>query len=605
MLARLASVDRGDEGIVRVIAFLRYAFGRFPLALSLTALLLVAVGFLEAIALLSLAPVVDVLLEGAAGETSDVTRRLSEMLGAVGLSMSLGTLLVLFLSVNVAKAGVQALSVYAIVRTKYALLRDLMRGTFEDCLGARWAFFTTREQGTLLNLFVRELMVVGDAFGAVARFVATIIQLGLYVAVPLWVSWRLTGLSVGAGLLLVWPFAALGRVNYRLGRENVDATNALAAVFHETFGAAKVVLAYGSQPRMLALFDRVFNTHRRITVRWQTLTRSIPVFYAPLGLTVVVLALLVARQLQVPLSETAIVLYALLRVVPAMGPLVEEKNGFDVFFASYERVIELRAAARRERQPTGQRAFNGFDREIVFERVSFTHPGRPPALTEIEACIPKGRLTAFVGESGAGKSTLVDLLIGLHTPQTGRIVIDGRPMSDIDGVSYRRRLGYVPQESVLFNMSIRDNIRWAFEEATDEDIATACRLAHAAEFIDELPDGYDTVVGDRGVRLSGGQVQRLALARAIVRKPELLVLDEATSSLDSASERLIQQAIESVARETTVVAIAHRLSTIVRADHIYVLSRGRVVEHGSYGDLCAEGATFSRMVEMQSLGASS
>ena len=588
---------------MRVLAFLRYAFGRFPLLLSLTTCVLVAVGLLEALALLSIAPVVDVVLGGEQGQLSDVSRRIAVLLRMVGVAISLGTVLALFVVVNFVKAGVQALSVYGIVRAKYALLRDLMRGTFEDCLHARWGFFTSREQGTLLNLFIRELMVVGDAFGGVARFLAGVIQLTLYVAVPFYVSWQMTSLSVGAALLLITPFIALGRVNYRWGHHNVDATSALGAVFQESFGAAKVVLAYGNQRQALARFDNAFDAHRRMMVRSQTLERSIPPVYHPLGLAVVVLALLAGRQLQVPLSETAVVLYALLRVIPALGALAGENTALDTFFASYERVSELREAARGARQPSGSRCFRGFDREIAFEDVSFTYSGRPPVLADVNARVPKGRMVAFVGESGAGKSTLVDLLMGLHTPQAGRITIDGIPLSKFDIASYRHQLGYVPQESVLFNMSIRDNIRWGREDATDEEIDAACHLANAAGFIDELPDGLDTVVGDRGVRLSGGQVQRIALARAMVRKPLLLVLDEATSALDSLSERLFQRAIETIARKTTVVAIAHRLSTIASADQIYVLSRGRIVEHGSFAELSARNGAFTQMIEIQSLEA--
>jgi ABC-type multidrug transport system fused ATPase/permease subunit len=333
------------------------------------------------------------------------------------------------------------------------------------------------------------------------------------------------------------------------------------------------------------------------------LSRSIPTIYHPLGLTVVMLTLVVARQLGVPLAETAVILYSLLRVFSVIGPLAEEKHVIDALFANYERILEFRRAAEQARQPSGSRPFARLTHEIAFERVSFAHAGRPPVLVDVSVRIPKGAFVAFVGESGAGKSTLVDLLVGLHVPDAGRITIDGVGLPAFDVASYRRRIGYVPQDSVLFNASIRDNIMWAREDATDQDVANACRLANALEFIERLPDGYATIVGDRGVRLSGGQVQRIALARAILRNPDILILDEATSSLDALSERLIQQAIEQIAHKTTVIAIAHRLSTVANADHIYVLSGGRIIEHGSYAALMAEDGVFSRMVGVQALDA--
>ena len=194
------------------------------------------------------------------------------------------------------------------------------------------------------------------------------------------------------------------------------------------------------------------------------------------------------------------------------------------------------------------------------------------------------------------------MIMGFHEPVSGMITFDGIPLQTFDINSYRQRIGYVPQDSVLFNTTIRDNLRWGNEEAGEAEIGEACRQANASEFIERFPDRYDTLVGDRGVRLSGGQCQRLALARAVLRKPELLILDEATSSLDTYSERLIQQAVESVAKETTVIVIAHRLSTVVNADYIYLLERGSVVEEGTYQDLLCKNGHFSDMVKLQSLG---
>lgn len=586
---------------MRVLAFLRDACRRAPGVVSVVGILMTLVAALDALAVLSVVPLVDLILQTSGGQAG--RPGFTAWMLAVGLSPSVGAILAIFLGVHVVRAGIQVLAAYVTFRARSTLLRDLMRGTFQDCLHARWEFFTSREQATLLHLFLREMIAVGDAFSGLVRIAAGTVQVVMYVVVPLYLSWQLTALSVTAGLLVAWPLAALGRFSYRLGGRQVDAVGALASVFQQTFGAIKVVLAFGNQQHAVTRFDRAFDAYDRSVVRAGTLSHSISPVYYPLGLSVVVLTLLAARQLQVPLSETAAVLYSLLRLFSIVGPLAVDKHLIDAFFAGYERALELGRHARQARQPTGSRPFETFQREIAFESVSFAHPGRQPTLVGINAQVRKGEFVAFVGESGAGKSTLVDLLTGLHAPDVGRVAIDGSSLSDFDVASYRRRLGYVSQEPVLFNMSIRDNIRWASEDATDEDVAAACRQANAVEFIEQLPDRYDTVVGDRGVRLSGGQVQRIALARAMVRKPDLLILDEATSALDSVSERLIQQAIEAIARSTTVVAIAHRLSTISNADHIYVLSQGRIVEHGSYAALLERDGAFTQMAGLQSLEA--
>jgi ABC-type multidrug transport system fused ATPase/permease subunit len=208
-------------------------------------------------------------------------------------------------------------------------------------------------------------------------------------------------------------------------------------------------------------------------------------------------------------------------------------------------------------------------------------------------------MIALVGRSGAGKTTLVDVLMGFYEPTSGAVLVDGVPLQDLDINSWRGHIGFVPQDAFLFNMSLRENLLWSKTDATEEQLRQACLQANAIEFIEKLPQGYDTLVGERGVRLSGGQRQRIALARALLRQPEVLILDEATSALDSHSERMIQESIEKISQHTTIVVIAHRLSTIQKADCIYVLDEGRVVESGSFGELMRRDGNFLEMAQLQ------
>jgi ATP-binding cassette subfamily B protein len=408
---------------------------------------------------------------------------------------------------------------------------------------------------------------------------------------------------MAAALLFAVPFLLLGRVSYRLGRLNTSTGNEFSAIIQEGLSLAKVTLGFGNQHKTVADLGRAFDAHRRVTLKSQTLLVATPLMYEPLAMLVLVIAVISARAVAVPLSEMAVILWALRNSVPLLGVVATQRNSLATFFPSYEQLRELRRQARVLRQTSGARPFDGFRDQIALENVSFAYPGQEPALSRVTVRIPRGRMVALVGESGAGKSTLVDLVMGLHEPTSGTVTIDGVPLQEIDIDGYRHSIGYVPQESVLFNTTIRDNLRWAKDTATDAEIREACRRANAEEFIERFLDGYDTVVGDRGVRLSGGQCQRIALARAILRKPELLILDEATSSLDTHSERLIQQAIEAIARETTVLVIAHRLSTIVNAHYVYVLQGGVVVEEGTYLTLMRQAGYFSRMTQMQTLEA--
>lgn len=586
---------------MKVFSFIRDLFRKFPLLLGGNTIVLVVQSLIGTVSIFTVAPVIDFFISPDLQNASPITRQAAAIMRSIGLPMTLGSFLSVFLAFQFFKNGFTLFTRHCLLRTKYAVLRALIIGTFEDFFRARWLFFSSSKQGTILNTFVREISIVGDAFGAMALYFASLLQVIFYLAVPFYISWQVTSLSLATALLLAWPFLLLGKVNYRLGKLNTSTANEVVAVIQESLGLVKVILGFGNQHKSLHDLERAFEAHRNATLKSQTLGLATPLMYEPLVTLVLVIALFAAQRFGLALSEMAVLLWALRNSIPSVGDLALQRNSLANFFPSYEQIQSLKQRAGELQQRSGELLFTGFRREIAVENLTFAFPGHEPTLADINLQIPKGRMVALVGESGAGKSTLIDMIMGFNEPLSGRITFDGVPLQRFDINSYRRRIGYVPQDSILFNMTIRDNLRWAKETAADAEIQEACRQANAKEFIERFPAGYDTLVGDRGVRLSGGQCQRIALARAILRKPELLILDEATSSLDTYSERLIQQAIETIAKETTVIVIAHRLSTIVHADYVYVLQMGRIVEEGTYQELVRKEGHFSRMMQMQAL----
>lgn len=590
---------------MKALIFIRDLFKKFPFLLIGNTLLLVVGSLIGIASIFSVAPVIDFFLNPNLQGASTITRRAAALMGSIGLPVTLVSFLGVFLVFQVLKNVFDIFAKHCILRTKYAVLRDLMMGTFEDFFNARWLFFSSSKQGTFLNTFLNEMTIVGTALGAMELLLTNLVQLMFYLAVPFYLSWKVTSFSLAAALLFASPFFLLGKVNLRLGRLNTSTGNEIGTVIQESLGLAKVILGFGNQYKSVQNLGRAWDAHSRVTIRSQTLGIATLRMYEPLGVLVLVITVFVGQKTAMPFSEIAVLLWAFRSCIPLIGGLPMQKNSLENFFPSYEQIIDLRQQARRMRQRSGNVPFAGFNKEIAVKNLTFVYPGHEPALADVNLRIPKGKMVAVVGESGAGKSTLIDMIMGFNEPTAGQITLDGVPLERIEINSYRQSIGYVPQESILFNMSIRDNLRWANEAATDAEVKDACRHANASEFIERFPSGYDTLVGDRGVRLSGGQCQRVALARAILRKPELLILDEATSSLDSQSERLIQQAIDTVARETTVIVIAHRLSTIVNADYIYVLEKGAIVEEGRYQELVGKKGYFSRMTQMQILEATS
>jgi len=586
---------------MKAFLFISEIFKKFPLLLITNAILLLIVSLLGAVSLFTISPVVDLFVHPDLKGVSPLTEKTVEILNFFGLPATLGVWLIVFVLFISLSSVFQLFARYTILKTKYAVLRDIMMGTFEDFFNAKWYFFSSGRQGVLLNTFNRELTVVGNAFGAMALFFAGILQTIIFMMVPFYISWKVTIISLVASILFAVPFILLGKLAYRLGILNTSTSNEMTSVIHENFNLAKLIIGFGNQEKSVKNLKKAFNAHRKVTIRSQILNISALILYRPLGVIMVVIALFSARKFGIPISEITVLLLALLQAAIAMSHLTTQKTQLENFFPSYEQIKSLKERAKELVQPSGEKKFDGFSQEILIKDLSFAYPRHENVLTDINMRIPKGKMIAVVGKSGAGKSTLIDMILGFHQPEKGEILFDGTELSKFDISSYRKRIGYVPQDSVLFNTTIKNNLLWANDNATQDEIDQAVGYSNAEEFISKLPEGYDTPVGDRGVRLSGGQVQRIALARAILRKPDLLILDEATSSLDTYSERLIQEAIERISKETTVIVIAHRLSTIVNADYVYLLKEGRVVEEGKYSELVKINGHFNRMIELQAL----
>lgn len=587
---------------MKLLTFTLELFKKFPGLFTLNVFLMISAGLLEMVSVFAIAPIIDVFLHPNLSEVSSATRIFMNLMEVFDISTTKINFMIILLVCVVLQSIFVVLARYAIIQTKYAVLKDLFADVFSSFFNASWHFFSRGNKGTLLNTFSREMGVTGDAFGKIGGLISDIFRLLFYLAVPFYISWKVTFIAIGLSLFCSIPLLFLGRINYRLGQKNTSTANKMTEVIQESFGLAKVILGYGNQRQSMVELDKAFDQHREVTVKKQALDKVTSKIFEPFGWAAILLTIYVSLEgLTVPIADVAIIVYALLRCVPLIGIISAQNNALVGFFPSYEQVINLKEQAKQDEQKTGVSPFSQLKKSIEFKGVDFSYQNRSPVLEDINAIIEQGKTVAFVGESGAGKSTLIDLLIGFYEPCDGTITVDGIPLLEYDIISFRKKTGFVPQDSILFHDTIRNNLLWSYDTATENEVEEACKLANAHDFIMEMPEGYNTVVGDRGVRLSGGQRQRIALARALLRKPELLILDEATSSLDSQSETLIQEAIGKIAHQTTVVIIAHRLSTIANADWIYVLEEGRVVEQGTYGELIDLKSSFKRMAELQGL----
>lgn len=587
---------------MKIYSFLKYIVKKYPRQFWSTIVLLLLLNFVEMGSVLTLAPLIDLITKPNLDGASSITIRLFELLKRFNLPATMYSVMIIILFFGLLRGLVSILVHVSVLKIKFAVVKDEICGTYETVFNAGWNFFVKNSQGILGNILIKEVQKVGDAFGQMGDMFVTLFRIIFYFILVFFVSWKFSIVILLLTIVISWPFSLLGRLNYKLGQITLETGNRIFAIIQENLAAAKIIIGFGEQKKGIRSLEKTVDSHVDSALKSLAIAHGTTNAFHPVGIVLLLFSVGLSQTvIKIPLSELTVILYTFYMAVPLVGQLLTSKNIMLNFFPSYEQVKRLQAIAEKAVQPSGDILFNHFENQIVFDRVNFSYHECGLLLQNIDVVIPKGKMVAFVGKSGAGKSTLVDLLLRFYEPSSGAILIDDTDLKELDVLSWRRRIGYVPQDIIIFNMSIRENLKWAKDDATDEEIIRACKMANVDEFLEDLQNGLDTIVGDRGVRLSGGQRQRVALARAILRKPELLILDEATSSLDSHSEKLIQNAIENISHETTVIVVAHRLSTIINADYIYVIDNGSIIEKGPFSELCTQKGKFYELAKIQGM----
>jgi ABC-type multidrug transport system fused ATPase/permease subunit len=459
---------------------------------------------------------------------------------------------------------------------------------------------------TLLGYAVNMTVQTGYFASLMATAGASLVMLMLYLTVCLMLSWQLTLLAAVA-LLLAVQFVRMPLVGRLVesGKQRVTAVLAMNNVIFAALSGAKLVRLVGGEEHDIARVSEKIDAYIA-NERWYSQLQSLvdPMFQASATFVIAVLlyssAIILGGHTTDYIPLILLFLFVLSRIINPVQTLNRARLGLAAVLEGVQTLFYYLEDAQQNQEADGWLQAPALAREIALERVSFTYRTTPArALDDISFEIPAHRITALVGPSGSGKSTVVGLLTRLYRPKAGRITIDGTDIATLKLTEWRSRIAVVSQDTFLFDDTIEANLRLARPHATDAEIKAAAQLAGAHDFIAELPEGYNTVVGDRGTRLSGGQQQRLAIARALLAAPMLLLLDEATSNLDADSEYLVSKTLDAIADRTTVLVIAHRLATVQRADRIIVLDSGRVVETGTHRSLMEAKGRYHGMVMRQ------
>ncbi|MEM7054553.1 MAG: ABC transporter ATP-binding protein [Pseudomonadota bacterium] len=573
------AVDTPGSASMLITLFRRYPARSLGVLLALIAAsLLDGLGLSTILSMISLST--DTLAEGAlmsSTEPSLPERIIGDLFGAFDLEFSLLNLLFFGIGLILLKTGFVLLANrqvgYAVAQVATDLRLDLLRAV----VSSRWRYYLSKSVGSLSNAMATEAQRASEGYLQGAIMATQVITASVYALVAVLISWQVTLAALLLSLVVLFSLNLLVRVAGRAGRKQTGLLKSILTIMTDQLSAIKPLKAMAREEQMDALLSaqtRELNQSLRKQVfskeAMKALQEGILVVLAAIGLFIML------EQIGMELAAVMILIFLLARITGLLSKAQRAWQMTAISESAFWSLTEAIEEARNEREPKHGQLKPSLNQAIRFDHVSFSHPGKP-VFEDASFSLPVGQLSVITGPSGAGKTTLIDLVAGLLRPDHGQIMIDATDLQQIDQFQWRRLIGYVPQEALLVNDSILNNITLGSEGITREDVEQALAAADALSFVQQMPEGVDTFVGERGGQLSGGQRQRLAIARALVHRPKLLILDEATSNLDQASEQAVLATIEGLKQNLTMLAVTHHQPLLDRANQVLRVENSTIV----------------------------
>lgn len=509
-------------------------------------------------------------------------------------------ILAVFLIKNITYYG----NIYFMAIIEEGVTRDIRNQLFSHISGLSMDYFNNNRIGTLISRITNDVQVVNYAISAsFVNLIREPLLIAFYLFIVLIISWKLTLVAFAASLGSIIIVTKIGLRLRKHSAVSQEKMGNITSVIHEAVSGIKIVKAFAMEHFEIQKFksetQKYFNTMRKLLVT-RKLASPLTEYLGILAITVVLWygGKQVIIENRIESNDFIVYLFALFSLMQPIKTLGQVNSKIQEGLAAGERIFQVLDTQPKIVNVSNPVIMDGFREHIYYDNVSFSY-GNGKILDNITLKINSGEIVALVGPSGAGKSTLVNLLPRFYDPDSGAIYIDGNELRSIEISSLRKILGIVTQEVILFNDTILNNIAYGIENVDEEAVISAARAANAHQFIMDAPDQYNTIIGDRGLKLSGGERQRIAIARAILKDPPILIFDEATSSLDTESELLVQEAIERLMKNRTTIVIAHRLSTVQRVDRIIVMEGGRIVQEGDHNSLIGQEGLYKKLYHLQ------
>ena len=589
---------------MQLFSFIKIMFSTFPKRVPAILFLMLFSGLTESLGLGMMVPIIEFFFDERSFEgKSFISQQFIAVITFFKIKPDLVVLFGLFILLFFLKSVVKFVESILIYQLIKYYSNQLATSIYKSITQIQWQFFQSKKHGYYSSLFVNEMISSISLYSVTLLFISESILLLFYLILSMIISLKLTLFVLIFLFFSYLFFSLLYGYSRKIGVEFQKTRNTFTASTNDYINILKWVKSAGKDKFLANVFEQDLHQWTQSQYKFNIFKSLIPsffLFFSAIGLSGICYISLVIFHIK--FSTVLLLLAIFYRALPKFQTIQQSYQGFLLYFPNLDVINSFIQKSDVNKESQGSKQFKSLSNSIELKNVSFSYTTKSNfSLSNLSLSFNKNTFTALVGPSGSGKSTLIDLVIGLLSPSKGDILVNNLPLRDYDNVSYRQKIGVVSQDILLLNDTIKTNLTWGITSVSKQRLNTILKQTHCVEFIDNMKDGLDTIIGDRGAKLSGGQRQRLCFARALLQKPDILILDEATSALDPESEEFIKDTIHQLKGSLTIIMISHRLASVKKADRIIVLDKGKIIEEGTWKQLSEKKGKFSLFKSLQLL----